>query len=143
VIPRIILVEDNESDEKLTRLAFRGCAVAHELTVLRDGQLALEHLLGDECQRNPPALILLDIKLPRIDGFETLRVLRAHAATAALPIVMLSASAQHDDVVQSYGLGANAYVQKPIDFAEFTRAVRALGEFWLCWNQLPRALARP
>lgn len=141
MIPRILLVEDNASDEKLTLLAFRSCAVSHDLLVLRDGQQALDHLLGPEARVRPPALILLDIKLPRVDGFEVLRALRSHAATLALPVVMLSASGQPDDVARAYALGASGYVRKPIDYSDFTLAVHALGEFWLRWNALPQPAA--
>ena len=141
--PRILLVEDNASDERLTLVAFRSCTVPHEITVLRDGQLALDHLLGVDAAAHPPALILLDIKLPRVDGFEVLRTLRARSTPLAWPVVMLSASAQPEDVARSYAMGANAYLRKPVDFAEFTCAVRALGEFWLRWNELPRSVVLP
>jgi two-component system response regulator len=135
VTPLILLVEDNPSDEKLTLLAFRSCTVPHELLVLRDGQQALEHLFAEKLGLQRPALMLLDLKLPRVDGFEVLRRVRAEPSLSALPIVVLSASAEQEDIERSYGLGANAYVRKPVDFGDFTSAVQTLGEFWLRWNE--------
>jgi two-component system, response regulator len=140
VTPRILLVEDNPSDEKLTLLAFRSCTVPHELVILRDGQQALEHLAGVSLTDPRPALILLDLKLPRVDGFEVLRRIRADAQLSALPVVVLSASAEQEDIERVYLLGANAYVRKPVDFADFKSAVQTLGEFWLRWNE--RAFGR-
>lgn len=133
--PRIMLVEDNPSDEKLTLLAFRRCTVPHELVVLRDGQQALEHLLGTDAAQQRPELVLLDLKLPRVDGFEVLRRVRSDVAGKLLPVVILSASAEREDIERCYALGANGYVRKPIDFVEFSSAVQTLGEFWLRWNE--------
>jgi two-component system response regulator len=131
----ILLVEDNPSDEKLTLLAFRTCGVPNELTVLRDGQEALDYLFGPGLTGHRPALLLLDLKLPRIDGLEVLRRVRAEARLRTLPIVILSASVEAEDIEQSYFLGANAYIRKPVDFMDFKRAVHALSEFWLHWNE--------
>jgi two-component system response regulator len=130
-----MLVEDNPSDEKLTLLAFRRCTVPHELVVLRDGQQALEHLLGTDAAQQRPELVLLDLKLPRVDGFEVLRRVRSDVAGKLLPVVILSASAEREDIERCYALGANGYVRKPIDFVEFSSAVQTLGEFWLRWNE--------
>jgi two-component system response regulator len=134
---RILLVEDNPSDEKLTLLAFRTCTVPHDLKVLRDGQEALEYLFGEGMVAQRPALMLLDLKLPRVDGFEVLRRVRAHDSLKSLPIVVLSASAEIEDIERTYALGVNGYVRKPVDFADFTSAVQTLGEFWLRWNERP------
>jgi two-component system response regulator len=139
----ILLVEDNPSDEKLTLLAFRTCGVPNELTVLRDGQEALDYLLGPSPAARRPALMLLDLKLPRVDGFEVLRRVRAEAWLRTLPIVILSASVEAEDIEQSYFLGANAYIRKPVDFMDFKRAVHALSEFWLHWNERAAAGVKP
>lgn len=136
----ILLVEDNASDEKLTLLAFRQCSVANEIVVKRDGAEALNYLmLGDgQADRDPaglPAVILLDLKLPRVDGLEVLRRIRADERTRLLPVVVLTASNEDEDVIRSYELGANAYVRKPVSFAEFLTAAKTLGLFWLLLNE--------
>jgi two-component system response regulator len=137
----ILLVEDNPSDEKLTVTAFHRCGVANELTVVRDGVEALDYLFcqGDHAARDPslPTVMLLDLNLPRIDGLEVLRRIRADSHTRLLPVVVLTSSKEQEDVVRSYSLGANAYVRKPVDFTEFARAVQTLGLFWLLLNQSP------
>jgi two-component system response regulator len=136
----ILLVEDNASDEKLTVLAFKKCGVSNEVVVVRDGAAALEYLLGtgkDE-GRDPsilPAVVLLDLKLPKIDGLEVLRRIRANEGTKYLPVVVLTASKEEEDVLRSYALGANAYVRKPVDFADFAQAAKTLGLFWLLLNE--------
>lgn len=137
MIRRVVLVEDNATDEKLTLLAFRSCAVPHELLVLRDGVEALRHLCGEGGVEgaSPPALILLDLKLPRIDGFEVLRRVRADERLRCAPAVVLSASSELEDVERCYRLGANAYVQKAVDFLEFKQAIATIAEFWLRFNQ--------
>jgi len=140
----ILLVEDNASDEKLTLLAFRRCGVANEVVVQRDGAAALHYMFGtgEHAGRDArvlPALVLLDLKLPRVDGLEVLRRIRADAATKLVPIVILTASKEEEDIVRGYSLGANAYVRKPVDFAEFVIAARTLGLFWLLLNESPPA----
>lgn len=142
----ILLVEDNPTDEKLTLRAFKKCHVANEVVVVRDGEEALEYLLGSGRHAAPntpvpPAVILLDLKLPRVDGLEVLRRIRSDERTKLLPVVVLTASKQEEDVLRSYSLGANAYVRKPLDFAQFLEAANTLGVFWLLLNQLPPARA--
>ncbi|HEY1691641.1 MAG TPA: response regulator [Polyangiaceae bacterium] len=140
----ILLVEDNASDEKLTLLAFETCGVSNEIIVARDGAAALDCLFaaGSYAERDPadlPAIVLLDLNLPKIDGLEVLRRIRADARTRLLPVIVLTASKEEEDVVRSYSLGANAYVRKPVEFADFTQAARALGLFWLLTNESPPA----
>lgn len=136
----ILLVEDNASDEKLTLLAFRNSGVASEITVVRDGAEALDYLFGagKHAQRDAsdlPAIVLLDLKLPKIDGLDVLRAVRADARTRFLPVIVLTASREDEDVLNSYALGANAYVRKPVDFAQFAAAAKTLGLFWLLLNE--------
>jgi two-component system response regulator len=136
----ILLVEDNASDEKLTVLAFRKCGVANDVTVVRDGAAALDYLFatGKFAERDPaalPAVILLDLKLPKVDGLEVLRRLRADERTKLVPVVVLTASREEEDVLRSYALGANSYVRKPVEFAEFAQAAKTLGLFWLLLNE--------
>jgi two-component system response regulator len=136
----IFLVEDNASDEKLTRLAFKNCGVMNEIVVVRDGAAALDYLFatGAYVDRDAsvlPRVILLDIKLPKIDGLEVLRQLRADPRTQLVPVVILTSSKQDEDVLRGYELGANAYVRKPVEFAEFAVAAKTVGLFWLLLNE--------
>ena len=138
----ILLVEDNSSDEKLTLLAFRQCGVPNDVVVTRDGAEALDYLFctGKYADRDPamvPALVLLDLQLPRIDGIEVLRRLRADPRTKLLPVVILTSSKQDEDIARSYDGGANAYIRKPVDFDEFAAAAKTLGVFWLRFNEPP------
>jgi CheY-like chemotaxis protein len=134
----VLLVEDNPTDEKLMLHAFGKWNLANEIAAARDGVEALEYLQGAGCEGRPvPALVLLDLKLPRIDGLEVLRRIRAHERTRVLPVVILTSSREEEDLVRSYSLGANAYVRKPIHFAEFVEAARTLGLFWLVLNEPP------
>lgn len=140
----ILLVEDNATDEKLTVLAFARCGVANDVVVVRDGAEALDYLFGTGkyVARDTtvlPTLVLLDLGLPRIDGHEVLRRIRADERTKHLPVVILTSSKQDEDVARGYALGANAYVRKPVDFVEFTQAAKTLGLFWLLLNEPPRA----
>ncbi len=132
----ILLVEDNPSDEKLTVRALKNCGVANEVHVERDGAAALEYLATHDL----PAVVLLDLKLPKLDGLEVLRHIRADGHTRLVPVVILTSSKEDEDVVSSFSLGANAYVRKPVDFTEFAEAARTLGLFWLLLNEpLPRS----
>jgi CheY-like chemotaxis protein len=136
----ILLVEDNASDEKLALLAFKKCGVPHEIVVARDGADALDYVFatGKFAGRDPaarPAVVLLDLKLPRVSGHEVLRRIRAAPETRVLPVVVLTASVEEEDVLHSYQLGANAYIRKPVDFIEFANTVKALGAFWLQFNE--------
>jgi len=138
----ILLVEDNASDEKLALLAFRRCGVPCEIVVARDGAEALDFVFatGKYRDRDPvlrPAVILLDLKLPRIGGLDVLRRIRAAPETQLLPVVILTASGQDEDLARAYSLGVNAYLRKPVDFSEFSEAAKAVATFWLRFNELP------
>jgi two-component system, response regulator len=138
----MLLVEDNPSDEKLTLRAFRKCGWENQIVVVRDGAEALDYLFGSGAHAGRdashlPAVVLLDLSLPRIDGHEVLRRVRADQRTKLLPIVILTASNEEEDVIRSYALGANAYVRKPIEFGEFATTAQTLGLFWLVMNQIP------
>lgn len=142
MMPRIILlVEDNADDVALTKRAFQKCGIANEVEVAIDGVEALDYLFctGAQADQSPeaPALVLLDLKLPRIDGLEVLRRLRADDRTKLIPVVVLTSSKEEEDVIKGYSLGANSYVRKPVDFHEFVEAVRQLGLYWLIINQPP------
>lgn len=139
---QILLVEDNASDEKLAVLAFQRCGVACQIEVARDGAAALDYLFGTgkHAGRDTgalPALVVLDLKLPKVDGLEVLSKIRADARTRFLPVVVLTASNEQEDIQQSYAMGANAYVRKPVDFAQFSDAAKTLGRFWLLLNERP------
>jgi len=141
---RILLVEDNEDDVALTLRALEKNRLHNDVEIVRDGQDALDLLFrrGEYASRSPadlPELILLDLKVPRVDGLEVLRQIRASPVTQFLPVVVLTSSSQERDVVQSYQLGANSYVQKPVDFDDFIEATRQLGMYWLVLNKLPPA----
>lgn len=136
----ILLVEDNPSDEELTLRALKKSNILNRVVVVRDGAEALDWLFRQGAHAGRPAeeaaqVILLDLKLPKIDGLEVLRMIRADARTKLLPVVVLTSSIQEQDVVTSYGLGANSYVRKPVDFTQFVDAVRQLGLYWLVINQ--------
>ncbi len=138
----ILLVEDNPDDVELTLRALRVHNVQNEVAVVRDGAEALDYLFttGAYASRDPgtmPTVILLDLKLPKIDGLEVLRRIRADERTELLPVVILTSSKEEQDVVNGYKLGANSYVQKPVDFAQFSEAVRQLGLYWLLLNEPP------
>jgi CheY-like chemotaxis protein len=135
----ILLVEDNPDDEALTLRALKKNNIANEVRVVRDGAEALDYLLGggDDPGRALPQVVLLDLKLPKIEGLEVLRRLRAHPRTKRLPVVILTSSAEEKDRLAGYDLGANSYVRKPVDFIEFTEAVRNLGLYWLVLNVSP------
>ena len=138
----ILLVEDNPDDEALTLRAFKKHNITNEVVVAHDGAEALEYLFGTgryagRDLRLMPQLILLDLKLPKVDGLEVLRQLRADDRTRLLPVVVLTSSTEERDLVESYRLGANSYVRKPVDFTQFVEAARQLGLYWLLMNQAP------
>jgi two-component system response regulator len=136
----IVLVEDNANDEELTLRAFRKSNILNRIVVVRDGAEALDYFFarGAHANRAPGEIVqvvLLDLKLPKIDGLDVLRALRADERTRLIPIVILTSSAEDQDLVRGYGLGANSYVRKPVDFTQFVEAVRQLGLYWLVINQ--------
>jgi len=140
----ILLVEDNPDDEALTLRAFRKNNIANEVVVARDGAEALDRVFGAGAHAGKPldpepALVLLDLKLPKVDGLEVLRRLRADERTKLLPVVVLTSSKEEQDVVRSYRLGANSYIRKPVDFDQFVQAVKELGLYWLVLNEAPPA----
>jgi two-component system response regulator len=135
----ILLVEDNPEDVKLTRRAFQKSNVANELVVVNDGVEALRYLRNASAtqEKNLPAMTLLDLKLPKLDGLEVLREIRADERLRLLPVVILTSSKEEQDIVHSYGLGANSYIRKPVDFDQFVEAVQQLGLYWLVLNESP------
>src|SRR3989454_11391027 len=143
----ILLVEDNADDEALTLRALKKNNIRNEVIVAHDGAEALEYLFGTGkfAGRNTdfiPQVVLLDLKLPKVDGLEVLRRLRADQRTKLLPVVILTSSTEERDLVNGYSLGANSYVRKPVDFTEFTEATRQLGLYWLLLNEAPPAPQR-
>ncbi len=135
----ILLVEDNPDDLELTRIAFEESRIANQLTVARDGQEALDYLFcqGKFADRDPadlPQMILLDLKLPKLDGHEVLQRIRADERTRYIPVVVMTTSREESDLFASYDLGANSFVQKPVDFVSFIDAVRQVGLYWLVLN---------
>ena len=138
----ILLLEDNPDDAELAMRAFPKTTGNHDLILARDGVEALDYLLGTgpHAAEPPPApdLVLLDLKLPRVDGLEVLRRLRAEERTRHLPVVVLTSSEQEEDIVNSYKSGANSYVRKPVDFGQFAQAAQQLGAYWLTLNQTAR-----
>jgi CheY-like chemotaxis protein len=143
----ILLVEDNPDDEALTRRAFERNHITNDIVVARDGVEALDYLFGTGKYAGrdapaPPQVVLLDLKLPKIDGLEVLRRLRADDRTKFLPVVILTSSTEERDLVSGYSLGANSYVRKPVDFTDFAAAARQLGLYWLLLNQPPPQAAR-
>ncbi len=138
----ILLVEDNPDDVKLTRMALEKNHILNEVVVARDGEEALDFLHGEgpdsfTARKLLPALVLLDLKLPKVDGLEVLQRIRANERTRLLPVVILTSSREDKDLFESYSLGCNSYVRKPVDFAMFVDATRQLGLYWLLLNELP------
>jgi len=132
----ILLVEDNPDDVLFTLRAFERNNISNEMVVAADGEQALEYLLPDDDSKAlTPALVLLDVNLPKVDGLEVLRRIRSHPRTAGLPVVVLTTSNEERDIVETYNLGANSFVRKPVVFADFLEAVRMLGVYWLLVNQ--------
>ena len=140
----ILLVEDNPDDVELTLRAFKQNNIYNKIIVAKDGVEALDYLFGKGMYagrdvQDTPVVILLDLKLPKIDGMEVLKTIRQNDSTKLLPVVILTSSAQETDVINGYKLGANSYVRKPVDFKEFVEAIKSLGLFWLIWNEPPPA----
>lgn len=137
----ILLVEDNPHDLELTLIALSKSQLAKQVVICRDGAEALDYLLaqGDYAGRSAgnPAVVLLDLKLPKVDGLEVLKTVRATPSLRSIPVVMLTSSKEEQDLVRSYELGVNAYVVKPVDFTEFVRAIADLGIFWAVLNEPP------
>lgn len=142
----ILLVEDNPNDLELTLIALERSQLANEVIVARDGAEALDYLFarGEFAQRaqGNPAVILLDLKLPKVDGLEVLDQIRQSATLKSVPVVMLTSSKEEQDLLRSYELGVNAYVVKPVDFQEFVKAIGDLGIFWAVLNEPPPGSAR-
>ena len=139
----ILLVEDNRDDEELTLMAFERSGLEYEIDVVRDGAETLDYLFAtgkySDCNsKHRPAVVLLDLKLPKVSGLEVLRHLRADAKTRSLPVVVLTTSSEQEDMISSYELGCNSYVRKPVDFSDFLAASRQLGLYWLHLNEFPR-----
>lgn len=133
----VLLVEDNPNDVELTLHAFKANRLSNEVKVVRDGAEALEFLFGADGEAAALQLILLDLKLPKVDGIEVLRRIKSHPQTRHVPVVVLTSSQEEADLVETYGLGANSYIVKPVDFEKFTESVRLIGMYWLLTNQPP------
>jgi two-component system, response regulator len=139
----ILLVEDNPNDVELTLHALKKNNIANRIHVVRDGAEALEYLFGSGADagvdaNHTPKVILLDLKLPKVDGMEVLQRIKSDERTRPIPVVVLTSSTEERDIVESYRLGVNSYITKPVDFEQFTEAVRQLGLYWLLLNQPPK-----
>jgi CheY-like chemotaxis protein len=135
----ILLVEDNANDEELAIIALKNNNITNKIQVARDGTEALEYLFGsvdgETLKCVGPLLVLLDLKLPLIDGLEVLRRIKSHPDAKKMPVVVLTSSSEEKDITESYRLGANSYIRKPVDFNQFTEAVRQIGLYWLLLNE--------
>jgi CheY-like chemotaxis protein len=140
-LKRILLAEDSANDVELTLAALEQHHLANEIVVVRDGAEALDYLYARGAyagrQSGNPALLVLDLKMPRVDGLDVLRIIKADAVLKTIPVVMLTSSREEQDLIASYELGVNSYVVKPVDFAEFMEAVRQIGAFWAIVNEPP------
>jgi len=138
----ILLVEDNPADVELTQHAFEAEHLANRIEVIRDGEAALDFLFcrgayADRSFANPPRVVLLDLKLPKVDGLEVLRQVKNDSRTKAIPVIVMTSSTEESDLVRSYRYGVNSYIQKPVDFEAFRRTVKTLGLYWLLVNAPP------
>jgi CheY-like chemotaxis protein len=144
-LKQILYVEDSENDIELTTEALRDLSLANEIIIARDGAEALDYLYKrgrfEERPTDPPILILLDLKLPKISGLEVLRTIKNDPALRSIPVVVLTSSREEKDLVEGYRLGVNAYVVKPVDFRQFVQSVRNLGCFWALINEPPPSIA--
>ena len=135
----ILLVEDTASDEELTIIALKNNNIKNKIQIARDGAEALEYLFGSVDSETlkcvGPLVVLLDLKLPRIDGLEVLRRIKSHPEAKKIPVVVLTSSSEEEDIVESYRLGVNSYIRKPVDFNQFTEAVNQIGLYWLLLNK--------
>jgi len=142
-IKRILLAEDNPNDVELTLTALQEYRLSNEVTVVNDGAEALDYIYhrGNHANRDPglPCVVLLDLKMPRVDGLEVLRQIKSDAMLRHIPVVMLTSSREEKDLVESYDLGVNAFVVKPVDFEQFVQAIRSVGMFWAIVNEPPVA----
>ncbi|MDF1550204.1 MAG: response regulator [Bacteroidales bacterium] len=141
----ILLVEDNPDDELLTIMAFEDNNIINEVIVARDGEEALDYLFAtgkykDRDRKILPQVVLLDLKLPKVDGLDVLKQIRSNELTQFLPVVILTSSKEEIDIINSYTLGANSYIRKPVDFGQFSEAIRQLGLYWLVLNELPEKI---
>ena len=142
-VVEILLVEDNPSDVELTLHSLKSSKLSNQIEVVRDGAEALEFIFctGTYAHRNienSPKMVLLDLKLPKVDGLEVLRAVKSDPRTRPIPVVVLTSSGEERDIIESYQLGVNSYIVKPVDFEQFTSVVRQLGFYWLLFNQSPR-----
>lgn len=141
-IKTVLLAEDNPRDAELTLEALRENNLANDIIWVQDGEMVLNYLLkeGEFVDRTPglPAVVILDLKMPKMDGIETLAAIRSNEKLKSIPVVMLTSSQQEEDLVKSYNLGVNAYVVKPVDLADFMEAIKQLGMFWVVVNQSPK-----
>jgi CheY-like chemotaxis protein len=139
----ILVVDDNDDDIVLALRALREHDAGHEIALARDGVSASDFLFGTtEMDARPlPVVVLLDLNLPRVSGFEVLQRIRANERTRFLPVVVLTSSRDEEDIVSSYSLGANSYIRKPVDYEEFRQAIAALGDYWLALNEVPPSKA--
>ena len=143
---KILLVEDNPDDVALTLRALKSNNITNEVVVAEDGAKALDYLFradGGGALEGPPAVVLLNLKLPKVNGLEVLQRIRSDERTKLLPVVILTSSDEERDVIDGYSLGANSYVRKPVDFLEFTQAAKQLGLYWLLMNRAPPMPRRP
>lgn len=134
----ILLIDDNEDFVELTRRAFRQSSIVNPLEVAKDGAEALDYFFAEEGEpKSRPVLILLDLKLPKVDGLEVLRQLRADPRTKSIPVVILTTSSEEQDLIRGYDLGCNSYIRKPVDFVKLNEVMKQLGVYWLMVNEPP------